>query len=113
VALPGLIGLKDYCDAITMFGEVAIEAVHGEVELTVLVPADAEVIFPVGPVSGLDREFVPGQPPRLVQPKPVRIGIREIVQFLQFARSDPRFEIVWDGMDARTHTPRLMSMTKR
>src|SRR5205814_10532315 len=109
----GLVGLEDQRRAVAALGEVAVEAIDRQVELTVGVPCDVEIVVIERPVAGLSREFVPGQAPRLVKPEAVGIGPLKIVKLLKLARADPRVEIVGNGMDARTHRPRLMSITKR
>ena len=113
VAVAGLVGLEDQCGAIAMLGEVAVEAIDGQVELAVRVPADVEIIFVERPVARLCRELVPGQPPRLVEPEAVGIGLGEVLELGELARADARVEIFGDGMDRFAHRPRLMSITKR
>ncbi len=76
-AVAGLVGLEDQRGAVAMLGEVPVEAIDRQVELAVGVPADVEIVLVERPVAGLRRELVPGQPPRLVEPEAVGIGLGE------------------------------------
>src|SRR5262245_65454724 len=109
----GLVWLKDQSRAVSVLGKVPIEAVRGEIELTVDIPFDAEIGLVERPVAGLGRRLVPGQALRLVEPETVGIGVCEGVEFGEFARADPRGEAVGDGMNRLDHSPLLMSITKR
>ena len=111
--MPRLIGLEDQRGPVAMFGEMAVEAIDREVELAVRVPADVEIVLVVRPVAGLRRELVPGQPPSLIEPEAVGIGIFQVVQSGKLARADPRLEALGNRMDRFVHKPLLISMTKR
>ena len=76
-----------------MLGEVPVEAVDREIEFAVREPFDVKVVLFEGPVAGLGRELVPGEPPRLVEPESLGIGIDQLVELGELARSDPRVEV--------------------
>ena len=80
MTLARFVGLEDQSGAIPMLREVTVETIDGEVDLAVGVPVDVEVVLVERPVAGLGRELVPRQPPRLVEPETVRIGVGEVVQ---------------------------------
>ena len=86
-----------------MLGEVPVEAVDREVELAVGKPPDMEIILGERPVSGLRRRRVPGQPFRLVEPETIRIGAREILQFVELALVDASVEPFGDRMHCLAH----------
>ena len=91
--VPGLVRLEDQRGAVAVLGKVPVEAIDRQVELAVRVPSDVEIVLVERPVAGLGREFVPGQPPRLVEPEAVGIGVREVVELGELARADPGVEI--------------------
>ena len=71
MAVARLVGLEDQRGSVAMLGKMPVEAIDRQVELAVRVPADVEIVLVERPVAGLRREFVPGQPPRLVEPETV------------------------------------------
>ena len=92
MAVPRLVGLEDDGRPVAMLLEVSVEAIDGQVQLTVGVPADVEIVFVEGPVARLLRGLVPVKPPGLFQPEGIRIGVSLRPQRLQLVRPDPRPE---------------------
>ena len=113
MAVTGLVRFEDQRGAIAVLGEVAVEAIDGKVELAVRVPVDVEIIFVERPVARFCRELVPGQAARLVEPEAVGIGLCEVLELGELARTDASVEIFGDRVDRVRHRPLLMSMTKR
>ena len=109
----GLVRLEDQRGAVAMFGEMPVEAIDRQIELAVRVPADVEIVLVERPVAGFRRKLVPGQPPRLVEPEPVGIGVGEIVQLGELGGPMRALKPRRNGMDGFAHRPRLMSITKR
>ena len=112
-AFAGLVGLEDERRLVAMLGDVAVEAIDGEVERPVLEPADAEVRLAERPIAGDRRHPVPRQAPGLIEPELVGVGGFAVVELLKFERSDPGLEVVRDRMDRWFQSPRPMSITKR
>ncbi len=95
-----LVGLENQRGSVAVLGEVPVEAVDRQVEFAVGVPANVEIVLVERPVARLGRELVPGQPPRLVEPEAVRIGVGKVVELGELARADPGVEIVGNRMNA-------------
>ena len=112
VALARLVGLEDQRGAVPVLGEVAVEAVDRQVELTVGVPGNVEIVFVERPVAGLRRKFVPGEPPRLVEPETVGVGIDTIVELRDLARADPRAECLRNRMHRLGHQTSLAARSR-
>jgi hypothetical protein len=91
-----------------MLSKVPIEAIDREIELAVRIPFDVEPLFVEGPVACPGGEFVPREASRLIEPEAVGIGIGKISEFGEFARTDPRTEIVGNRMDSFAHAASLM-----
>src|SRR5690349_12080782 len=72
---------------------MTVEAVDGEVELAVLVPADVEVALIERPVAGFRRECVPGQAARLVEPEAVGVAFGEVVELGELGGTDAGVEV--------------------
>src|SRR4029079_17810594 len=110
-----LVSFEDQRRSVAMLGEVTIEAVDGEVELAVGVPAAVQTGVVERPVTGGRREPAPRQPPRLLKPESIGVGPFEIVKLLEFGRANPRVEVRRYRMHSLAHAlpTRPMSMTKR
>ncbi len=109
----GFIGFENQRGLVAMVGDVAVEAIDRQIELTILVPFDPEIGLGERTIAGFFGKDVPRQPARLVEPEAVRIGAFKVVQLGQFERADAGVEIVRDGMHGWIQRPRLMSITKR
>ena len=102
-ALAGLVSLEDQRGAVAALGKVPVEAVDREIELAVLIPADAEVVGAERPVASLGGQAAPLEPPRLVEPEGVGIGSERGVKRGEFGFADAGAEAGGDGDDGFTH----------
>src|SRR4030095_12456193 len=82
-----------------MFGEMAIEAIDRQVQFAVGIPMDVEVCLVERPITRFRREFVPGQPLRLVEPEAVGIGFGEVAKLGDLDRANAGVEAIGNGMD--------------
>ncbi len=78
--LGGIIGFPDDRDLIAARGEMAVDAVGGDVQPAVGEPADVKIALVERPVAREFRALDPVEPPRLFEPEGAGIGERAAIE---------------------------------
>jgi hypothetical protein len=86
----GVVALEQERGLVGARGQLAVEAVDGDVQLAVLVPADAEMRRVERDIPDARREAVPVDPLRDLRPEAVGIPQRLLVSRLVAGRADDR-----------------------
>ena len=77
---PRIVAFPQDCSLVAALGEVAVETVRRHVELAVVEPADAEVLFVVAGVLHLRVGLDPVEAPADARPERVRVAHRLLIQ---------------------------------